>query len=217
MPGSVENEIAADTVNIATKEMVVFDTTFLNKSAEFQVVAGRARKHDVYTYIIKNKTDTITIVGAAGGVEVKDFNSDGFPDVILFYLSNHPLHDLYLFDPQKEVYLEIEDFNQVSDARPVLNKPDIYYSYQRAGCGDANWTSTLFRIQDFKVQEIGEIEAFDCEVMEDKKGIASYRIVTPDNLVEVDHFPIDTIKSYEDYKWGFITDYWTKNLMKFLK
>jgi hypothetical protein len=137
--------------------------------------------------------------------------------VILFYLSNHPVHDLYLFEPQKEIYKEVEGFNQVSDAKMIFKQPNIYYAYQGSGCADANWTSTLFRIQSFKVQEIGKIEAFDCEGMEEKKGITSYRIVTPDNLIEVDHFPIDTINSYQDYKRGFIADYWTSNLTKFLK
>ncbi len=216
-PNGVETDIAADTANMTTREIVVFDTTFVNRSSEFQVIAGRDKKHDVYAHIIKNKFDTITIVGASGGVHVEDFNSDGFPDVILFYLSNHPVNDLFLFEPQKEVYIEVEGFNQVSDAKPIRGRIETYYAYQRAGCGDANWTSTLFEIQNFKVQEIGEIEAFDCEGMEEKKGITAYTIVGPDKLVEVDYFPIDTVESYEDYKWGFIAGYWKSNLDKFVK
>jgi len=211
------NETAGDTTNVITKEIVVFDTTFVCKSTQFQVIAGRDENYDVYAHIIRNTTDTTTIFGAAGGVDVEDFNSDGFPDLILFYLSNHPIHDLYLFEPEKEVYIEVEGFDQVSDAKPILGKSNIYYAYQRAGCGDANWTSTLFIIQDFKVQEIGEIEAFDCEGMEENTGITAYRIVTPHKLVKVDHFPIDTIESYEDNKWGFIEDYWKTNLTKFVK
>lgn len=216
-PNDLENKTTTDTTDKTIKEIVVFDTTFVNRSVEFQVIAGRDRKHDVYAHIIKNKTDTVTIVGASGGVEVEDFNADGFPDVILFYLSNHPVHDLFLFDSQKEEYTEVEGFDQVSDAKPISEKPGIYYAYQRAGCADANWTSTLFEIPNFKVHEIGRIEAYDCEEMEEQKGITTYRIIAPDNLVEVDHIPVDTIESYKDYKWGFIADYWTTNLTKFLK
>jgi hypothetical protein len=209
---------ALDTTTTLTKAIVVFDTTFVLKTSDFQVIAGRrSQNDDVYTHIIKNHLDTTTIFGAAGGVDVEDFNSDGFLDIILSYLSNVRVCDLYLFDSNQETFKEVEGFHSVSDAKPIYGRTETYYAYQRAGCADANWTSTLFEIRDFRVQEIGEIEAYGCDGMEEQKGITAYKIVSPDKLIEIDRFPIDTIESYEDYKRGFIADYWKTNLDQFVK
>lgn len=213
----VENGTSVDTTTTYIKEIVVFDTTFVSKLSEFQVIAGKNKKDDVYAYIIKNKLDTTSIFGAAGGVDVEDFNSDGFPDVIVCYLGNVRVCDLYLFDSDQVTFTEVGGFRAVSDAKPISERNDTYYAYQRAGCADENWTSTLFEIIDHKVQEIGEIEGTGCEREDQQKGITVYKIEMLDNVVEVDHLPIDTIETYEENKWGFIADYWNTNLDKFLK
>ncbi|MBK6371321.1 MAG: hypothetical protein IPF64_16310 [Flavobacteriales bacterium] len=102
--------------------------------------------------------DTITIRGPEGGVRFEDFNSDGFPDLVFSYLGNNRVSDLYLFDVQKESFTEVLGFRQVSDSQPVSGQLGLYYSYRRAGCADANWSSTLFEIRDNLVHELGEIE-----------------------------------------------------------
>ena len=208
--------IAATLLNSAAfAQSVVWDTTFAVKSAEFQIIAGRDQNEDVYSHLIKNQSDTTTVIGAAGGIEVRDFNLDGYSDVFFSYLGNVLVYDLFLFDDQQESFRKVDGFENVSYSKPVDGHSDIYYSYQRAGCADANWISWLFEIRDYKVHELGEIEGNGCESGGQSQGITVYKIVTLDKIFPIDNFPIDTIEGYDEYKWGFIADYWKNNLGKF--
>jgi len=50
-----------------------------------------------------------------------------------------------------------------------------------------------------------------------EQGITVYKVVTLDKIVPVDSLSIDIINNYEEYKWGFIADYWKANFTKFVE
>ncbi|MBK6883240.1 MAG: hypothetical protein IPH05_09915 [Flavobacteriales bacterium] len=98
------------------------------------------------------------------------------------------------------------------DSQPVSGQL-LVYSYRRAGCADANWSSTLSD-RDNLVHELGEIEGIGCEEGQ-AQGIVVYKIVTLDKIFEVDRLPISTIDNYDEYKWGFLAEYWAANIGRF--
>ena len=135
-----------------------------------------------------------------------DFNEDGYDDVYINYVTNVPgVQNVALFDPGSKTFnlvLGLRDWFPAS----VHLTGDYYYSYSRAGCADWNWESYLFKIKNYSTVPLGLIEGDGC----DSNKIEVYRVLDGDEdkrkLVET--FPIDTIDTYESYKWGFIEDYW---------
>ncbi|HQW04853.1 MAG TPA: hypothetical protein PLV08_11600 [Flavobacteriales bacterium] len=195
-------------------QTVLWDTTLTVVSSSFRISAERDNNENLKIHVVKDQIDTITIRGPEGGVRFEDFNSDGFPDLVFSYLGNNRVSDLYLFDVEKESFTEVLGFRQVSDSQPVSGQLGLYYSYRRAGCADANWSSTLFEIRDNLVHELGEIEGIGCEEGQ-AQGIVVYKIVTLDKIFEVDRLPISTIDNYDEYKWGFLAEYWAANIGRF--
>ncbi|MFT7234063.1 MAG: hypothetical protein ACI8TA_003292 [Cyclobacteriaceae bacterium] len=105
----------------------------------------------------------------------------------------------------------------VSDSKKLTSNPNYYYSYHRAGCADMNWVSNLFYIDNFKVYQIGEIYGNGCDTKEITISIIELFDSETGLVLEskLEALPIDTIETYDDYKWGFINDYWNKNFEKF--
>jgi hypothetical protein len=148
--------------------------------------------------------------------EFKDFNQDGYKDVILHYSSNAPLVlDLFLYVPALKKFKEVQDFRKFPAPRRITGTK-YYYSYHKSGCADLNWDSDLFYIENFKAIRIGNISGNGCHKAGDKKGGIFISKVQSSKKMLVKTFPIETIGNYKDYKWGFIYEYWTKNYKFFI-
>ena len=179
---------------------------------DFHIISGRNK--DVYTHIIKNNKDTITITDATGGVEIRDFNNDHYPDIILCYLGNVYSCDLYLFDNQTDNFYKVAGFNHFSDCKIIDEKSNLFYSYQATGCANANWKSSLFKIDNFEIQELGRIEANECKGDNQDNKIMIMKIDSLDKVIPIDTLPIE---KYNGNKWNFISDYWANNVNEFKK
>jgi hypothetical protein len=146
--------------------------------------------------------------------EFKDFDNDGNKDLLINYLSNVPaIKDLIVFDIKNKTFQPIENFSSYPDPKP-LSGTKYYYSYHRSGCADMNWDSDLFFIENYKTIKIGNMSGRECDDREEKDGIYIYK-VQGENKKIIEIFPINTIEKYNNYKWGFISDYWTKKFMIF--
>lgn len=160
--------------------------------------------------------DTIQIVGPGGGSEVVDFNKDGYNDYLITFIGNVPISELYMFDSVSLTFKKVDNFNYFPEPKPLNVNPIYFYSYHRAGCADANWVSDLFYIDDFKAIQIGHIYGEGCGTDEEQR-IEISKVVTLDKVFLLETLPIDTIGEYENYRWGFIEEYWNKNIEKFKK
>jgi hypothetical protein len=145
--------------------------------------------------------------------EFHDFNSDSLDDIVVHRLSNVPgIQDLLLFDQARMGFIIVSGFDKFPDSKSVQGT-NYYYSYHRSGCADNFWDSDLFYIDNFETHLLGNISGNECE---GEKEIVVSRSI--DGRREIlDKFPVDILEKYEDHKWGFILDYWTKNYSKFRK
>ncbi len=193
---------------------IVWDSTFVVDKVEFKVLACRTETKN-FALLINSKTDTLTIEGVNGNIEILKFDNDDFFDVIFSYIGNLYIADLFLYDNKSKTYKQVDGFREVSDSKKLTSNSRYYYSYHRTGCADMNWISNLFYIENFKVYQIGEIYGKGCENEVSKKEIEISKIVTLDKQFIIERLPIVTIEAYKDYKWGFIKDYWNKNVEKF--
>lgn len=178
------------------------------------------------TYIAFYKTDTLYVVNNGGDTiirtpdlhpnfEFNDFNEDGCKDIRIHYLGNVPaVQDLLLFDKTKKSFKLVEDFSRFPDPNPIKGTK-FFYSYHRSGCADMNWGSDLFYLDNFKAIRIGNISGYECENRDTTDGVYIYK-VKGSKKTSVVTMPITTIQKYDEYKWGFIKEYWTKNYRKFL-
>lgn len=198
----------------ASGQEILWDSTFVVDQIEFKILACRTQNGSI-AQLIKSKKDTLTIDGVSGNIEILKFDNDDFPDITFSYLGNNYTADLFLYDSKSKNYRQVDGFMEVSDSKTLTSNPNYFYSYHRAGCADMNWVSNLFYIDNFKIYQIGEIYGKGCDDEESEKEIEISKIVTLDKIFTIETLPIDTIDSYDDYKWGFIKDYWNKNFEKF--
>ncbi|MBS1525421.1 MAG: hypothetical protein JST19_07220 [Bacteroidetes bacterium] len=147
-------------------------------------------------------------------LEFKDFDGDGYKDVVVEYYSNVPdCQDLILYDKQTRRFVLIKDFPDFP--APVhLKGTNLYYSYHRSGCADNNWDSDLFKIVNFKIVKIGNISGQDCVDPPDKPGIFICKINGKNELL-VKKYPLSEIENFKYSKWGFIAWYWKRNCYNF--
>jgi hypothetical protein len=144
----------------------------------------------------------------------KDFNKDGFLDILLDRSENTPgVVDLLLYDPKRKTFKAVQDFDLFPDPSPIPGTR-LYYSYHRAGCADMDWESDLFYLDHYCAVRIGNILGNGCDG-DPKQSIRMYKI-TPSGRKLMGTLPIETIGKYKDYKWGFIRNYWVRHCRKYL-
>lgn len=194
---------------------IFLDSTFVVREIPFRVITGSTDSNS-YAQIIRKETDTTTIVDMSGNIEILKFNSDEHLDITLTFIGNNIVTELYLFDEDNLEYRKVESFEWFPEAKQLASNPYYYFSYHRSGCADMNWGSDLFYIEDFKAKRLGNISGIGC-ISDEKNGIIEVsNVKTQDSLSIFEILPIDTIETYDKYKWGFIEDYWGKNLKFFL-
>jgi hypothetical protein len=162
--------------------------------------------------------DTINSQGLAY-IEFPDFNNDGNNDILVDYFGNNSTYFLYLFDPITNVFRSIKDYSNYPEAIQLKSNPKYYYSYHRAGCADMNWVSDLFKIENFKIFQLGHIygQGCDYEVKLNPQVVEIFKVKAIDEekgqLVEKLPY-IECITEFCD-KWEFIKKYWNTNYKKF--
>lgn len=113
--------------------------------------------------------------------ELKDFNLDGFLDVITYHPSNNYLCNLLIYNPNREKFEFIENFYKYSYSQN-LNSSKFYYSYSGAGCAQNDWLSYLYSIENYKISVLGLIEGFGC-LPNDTNGVYIYKISQNDTIL----------------------------------
>ena len=148
--------------------------------------------------------------------EFKDFNKDGYLDVMLTYSSNTPsVLDLFIYSPAKEKFREIKNFKKFPEPE-LIKGTKFYYSYHKSGCADMNWDSDLFYIENFTAIRIGNIAGRQCNNRDKVKDAVYIHKVYGDKQRLFKTLPIEAIWKYKDFKWGFIKEYWAKHYKLFL-
>ena len=165
-------------------------------------------------HLLNQKNETIlNIKGSFFSLDFRDFNKDGYKDIFLDPGGNTPeCFDLFLFVPPTGKFKQVKDFG-FFPAPEQINKTKYYYSYHKNGCADLAWVSDLFYIKNFVAIRIGSISGDGCGV---KDGINIYKVKAGEKIL-FKTLPINTIKKYKEYKWGFIREYWNNNFRAFFK
>jgi hypothetical protein len=151
-------------------------------------------------------------------IEFIDFNNDGYKDVMIHYPSGNVsgVSDLILFDSNTKLFKRVSNLTSYPDPKPICGTK-YYYSYRRSGCADMDWDSNLFYIEeynknnfhDYSTIRIGSISGRGCIDSDVKPGIYVYKVKNGWSLLNT--MSIDTLKKYNENKWDFIQDYWSKN------
>ncbi|MGY4537211.1 hypothetical protein ACVW0P_001627 [Mucilaginibacter sp. UYNi724] len=150
----------------------------------------------------------------ASSVKFKDFNTDGYKDIIITYPQNTPgIIGLLLYNKTNKTYKKVSGFDAFP-APEMIPNTKYYYSYHHSGCADMDWTSDLFCIENYKAVKLGTINGNECGDSGIKDGIYIYKIVGGKEI-KIKQLSIKTIYSYKEYKWGFIKSYWYKNYRLF--
>ena len=172
---------------------------------------GRIEGSDFFLFLSRGDTALKVVDENVESFRFADFNKDGYKDILLVLSDNTPERcALYLFMPSKRRFRQVQYFSNFPLPRPVKGT-GYFYSYSKSGCADNAWTSRLFYIKDYTAINIGLIRGDGCGV---KDGIFISRIKKGKETL-FQSLPLDTIKKYKDYKWGFIKQYWANHYRAF--
>lgn len=159
----------------------------------------------IYSFVDGEITEKVIIdtleIGLYYQISFVDKNFDGYKDLILTLAGNREWDEVFLYEPEIDSLIEIPSFFDYPDTKQAGNS-NFLYSYKATGCADSCWISNLIRIENFKVVEYGEIYGDGCSELENKIT------VTFNNDSTTKTIPYTEIDKYEDYKWGFIKEYW---------
>jgi hypothetical protein len=163
--------------------------------------------------ILNSKKDTIYVhdTYATNGFNFEDFDNNGILDIRLDQITNvGGVSELIFYDKNNKIFKAVEDFSNYPNPTKIKNTK-YWYSYHRSGCADINWGSELFKIENFKVIKIGEIEGIGCEE-EKENGIFIYK-TKGDSRKRI--YSEKRKPGYYSDKWDYIENYWNKNYKKF--
>lgn len=167
------------------------------------------------------KTDgrvtSIDTIITSGLIDMRftDINNDKIPELLIVHGGNNFAYELYMIDPNTKTYQLIDQFDLYPEAKQLDTDKNCYYSYHRAGCADMVWISDLFKIVNNKTVLLARIEGECCGSESGQQDRIVVLKKYPDKFVETDSFICSIIEKYDDTKWGFIKDYWTKNIKKY--
>lgn len=195
-----------------------FDTTFVNNKLTLKITTKTIHNN---LLILRSTSGTYTVwVDTIEGtglsyIKYPDFDKDGNRDILIDYYGNNSSYVLYLFDPKMNTFREIENYLNFPDAIQLKTKPNYYYSYHRAGCGDANWVSDFFKIQNFTVIHLGHISGKGCDadIKEEPQVIKIFKVTNnnEEKKTLIEELPYLKHIPHFNYKWTFIKKYWNKN------
>lgn len=166
-------------------------------------------------FLLNEKGDTVYQDSIYSPIQkFVDFNSDGFKDILIEYMTNVPgIMDLLIYDKSERKYKKVVGFQNFPAPQQIADSK-YYYSYHRSGCADMNWDSDLFYIENYKTVKIGNISGNQCNDTGINDGIYINKI-NGKNRMEIDRLPIKILKQYKEHKWGFIKKYWEENYKRF--
>jgi hypothetical protein len=186
------------------------DSTTINGSRFIAIY-----RTDEFLYVLDSKNNVVLkSKDYYPDFEFTDFDNDGNEELMINYLSNVPaIKDLIKYNPTSNLFVPIENFSNFPDPKPITGTK-YFYSYHRSGCADRNWDSDLFFIENYKTIKVGNIAGRECDNIDEKDGIYIYKVLNGEKEI-TNTLPIERIKEFEDTKWGFILDFWTKNYNDF--
>ncbi|WGH76401.1 hypothetical protein P8625_04365 [Tenacibaculum tangerinum] len=182
----------------ATIDKIKFEF-FIDKNGEFKI-------KDTSGEIQFSQTENVT------DFEIKDFDKDGYKDVIIIHPSNRVLETLLLYNSSLQKFILIDNFTNYPNSQKIESS-GFYYSYQGTGCAQNDWLSHLYLINNYKIIDKGLIKGFGC-LKNEKNGIYIYKFAEKDTLL------IEYVKNEDGFgqeKFDFIDNYWINNLDKFNK
>lgn len=202
--GRVSNKIMLDTVvtNVGEKIRILADV--INDSTCMLKFNSNGKDFLIDSLIAPRSISYFTVI---------DFDKNGSTDILVDYIANNSECYLYLFDSVDFKFKFVEGYVRFPAGEQLTSNPALYYSYHRAGCGDMDWVSDLFTIQDFSTIHLGQLYAEACD-SSDPRQISMFKVLnnTDEEISLIERFPYpDTI----DDKYEFIEEYWNKNYLKF--
>jgi hypothetical protein len=214
------NRTGNDTFNIEQRHYL--DTTLTVNHKSYRLFIQDINEDEItLTFFRDNKmlkVDTL-LSGGLGNIEFIDLDNDNNKDILISYIGNNAVYDLYMFDKLNNEFKFLYGFNRFPEAIQLTTNKKYYFSYRRAGCADMNWVSDLFYIDDFKTIHIGHIygQGCDYEVKENPQVIEIYKVTDNDLSKKIIAEKLPYKKNIPDFgdKWTFIEKYWNKNYKKY--
>ena len=208
--------------NIMLGQIRPFDKLLVSKSSKIRI---KARDLDSGFLLITASCngrialrDTIDNSGLQS-IKYPDFNRDGYPDVLLSYTGNNNSYYLYLFDKKANKFRKVDDYGNFPDAIQLRSNSKYYYSYHRAGCADLNWVSDLFKLKNYQIVQIGEINGLGCDynIRKRPKKIEIYKISEKGSAQWklVAKLAYNRCIPDNGKKFDFISAYWNRNWKAF--
>ena len=173
----------------------------------FEIVIYKKIKGNFTTHL----TDRVEIFGSPK-FSLKDVNKDQYLDLIVGFKFYSGRSHLYVYMPGSKSFSVVEGYENYPEAKPITDNSKYYYSYIRRGCDGKVWNSDLFTIKGNQIILMGNILGNGCG------GGDDIQILRVDNerKWKLGVLPLrKSLMPFDNGKYGFLQDYWAKNLDKF--
>lgn len=201
---------------------VFFDTTFVLYNHTFKLDFVEISDRDWMMTLLRDNEkvliDTLPLENIVN-IDVSDVNMDGNKDILFQSGRLIPVSTLYLFNASESSFQKVEGFDEYHGIVRIDGNDKCFFSYDKIGCRNLNWMSTLFYVKEFKVIPIARMYGNACDSLPDEtlKEIRIFK-VSENGLsgeIFVEKIPYsETIKENEQ-KFDFIEQYWNQNLSLF--
>lgn len=161
------------------------------------------------------------------GIDVIDWDNDGDKDLRVKFIAGATGEFesfLFLYDQKNKLFRNIEKYwwycGSYETEKKILADENIFYSFIYWGCGGGAYESILFKVDNFKIIELGKVNINYCQAPFD---ITTYKCFVGEKCTSerIDSFSMDYVEKLSIVKtgeedWGqFVEDYWQKNYSKF--
>ena len=192
------------------------DTIVIIKNQKFEIRTQSEPNNLVQLRILMNSSEILNDKIDGFGlrdIDFIDFNNDNFIDIKISYFGNNETASLYLFNDELSKLVSLEGFERFASSKILRSNSQYYYSYNRTGCADSNWESSLFKIVNYKTVALGYIYGQGCEFELEKnpKSIKIYKVNNNEDKKLFLTYQYDKFINSVNDKWEFIEQYWNSN------
>lgn len=202
---------------------VFFDTTFVLYNHTFKLDFIEISDRDWMMTLLRDNEkvliDTLPLENIVN-IDVSDVNMDGNKDILFQSGRLIPVSTLYLYNAPKNSFQKVEGFDHYQGIVRIDGNDTCFFSYDKIGCRNLNWMSTLFYVQGFRTIPIAKMYGNACDSLSDEtlKVIRVFR-VPKDYLsgeIFMEQMPYSKTIKRNEQKFEFLKQYWNQHLSLFL-
>ena len=190
---TISSETVISTSTIQNENDTLFyDNKRYIHLGNFTIIIDEKEYEESMIHIHQNDAikDTLFVSSEYSGYELKDFNSDGYEDVLIHFFANRNCNFIILlFENEYKIVDDCDkcDFTNIEEI--TVNSVMYFTTYKNLGCASGIWETKLLKFNNKGAQVFYEAVVTQCEgqkielIKYDTNGTLLFEKTLPDSLI----------------------------------